>query len=145
MTSFVDIYSRFSMKVTDYNLDKIYMTSPTAYNNYIKGFLISSISKFTQCNQDLSQRDDLAQTFNMTLTELEQEILSNMMVVEWCSKEVYEVMDLRGVLQDTEFKTFSEAQRLKEKKDLMIVSKEIADKLITQYGYFTIDFSLFGG
>jgi hypothetical protein len=133
------------MKVTDFNLDKIYLASTPAYNNYVKGFLVSAIPKFTQCNQKLSQRDDTTQVFNIVLTDLEQEILASMMVVEWCSKEVHSIMELRRFLNDTDFKMFSESQNLREKKDLLITTRESTDKLITQYGYATLDFSLLGG
>ena len=112
-TSFIDVYSRFSMKITDFNLDKIYISSTPVYYNYVKGFLISSISKFTQCNKDLSQRTDISHTFNIDLSDLEIEILAEMMVVEWCGKEVRSIMELRRYLNDTDFKMFSESQNLR--------------------------------
>ena len=140
-TPYSNIYERFSMKVTDYNLDTMYNTSTTMYENYIKQFLISAISNFIFCDQDLTDRNDTTQTFNITLTELEQEILSMLMVIEWCSKEVNSIMELRRHLGDTDFKMASESLNLREKKNLLIVSKEDVDKLITRYDYYVTDLS----
>ena len=140
-TTYDEIYSIFSMKTTDYMLDKIYVASASSYKNYLKPWLISAISKFIICDQDLTDRNDTTQTFNITLTDLEKEILANLMVIEWTSKEVHNIMELRRDLSDTDFKRSSEALNLRAKKELLNDTRESVDKLITQYDYYVTDLS----
>lgn len=140
MTNFTDIFGRFSIKIQDYALDKLFQQSESAYNNYIKGFLLNAIPKFTECKSSLSDRDDANMKFNSTLSELEQEILACMMVIEWCEREEKNILDIRLGLNDDEFKRYAEANNLREKRALKIENKEAVDKLIVSYGYATIDF-----
>jgi len=140
-TTYDDIYSRYSMKTTDYTLDKMYMTDEDSYKSYLKGFLMSSIALFTQCAKDLTDRNDTTNTFNVTLTDLEQEILSCLMVVEWCSKQTHNLKELERTLGDTDFKLYSESQNLKAKSKLLVETREVTDKLMTQYGYAVVDLS----
>jgi len=141
-TSFYDIYAKFAMKTTDYVLDAMYIASTPNYYNYVKGFLLPSIAKFTQYNQDLTQRDDTTQTFSITLTDLEQEILASLMLVEWCSKEVHSVMELRNHMTDTDFRLSPPYLVLRAKQDLLITTREAIDKLITQYTFVGYDFTV---
>jgi len=141
-TPYESIHERFSMKTSDYTLDRLFQNSESAYQSYLNGFLISAISKFTQCVNNLKLRDDDLQEFNIDLDDLEVEILSDLMVVEWCSKEVHSIMEMRRGLNDGDFKVFSEAQHLNSKKDLLVTTREITNRLITEYGYAKLDFSL---
>jgi DNA-binding transcriptional regulator GbsR (MarR family) len=129
------------MKITDYNLDNLFINDESSYTEYIYGFLISAISNFFKCNQDLSDRSSTA--FTADLSDLEKEILATLMVVEWCTKETNSIMEMRRHLNDTDFKLYSEAQHLKEKRNLLTDSIELVDKKITSYGYHTLDTSLF--
>ncbi|GAH23872.1 unnamed protein product, partial [marine sediment metagenome] len=67
--------------------DQLYVSSVCDYNDYVAGFLKNAIPKFKECVTDLSDRDDTAMVFNNTLTELEEEILANMMALEWVGRE----------------------------------------------------------
>ena len=145
MTSYIEIYEKFAIKISDYTLDKMYIASTPTYNAYVKGFLINAIPKFTTCNQDLSLRDDTTSTFSIVLTDLEKEILATGMVIEWLSKEVHSILELRRYLSDSDFKLYSESNNLREKRELLNVSEERLEKLKNQYNYTVFDFDLFSG
>ena len=67
------------------------------------------------------------------------------MVVEWLTKEVNDILNMKNFLQDTDFKTFSSAQNLKEKRELLTTMKEMVDKQIVQYSYNNFDWSKLNG
>ncbi|ASA22751.1 hypothetical protein [Paenibacillus donghaensis] len=132
-TPFSKIFERFQQKIQDYTIDQIYMSSVEAYENYLTGFLKSGLVKFFHCKQDLLSRDDSTREFVVDLTELEQEILGNLMLVEWLEKEVNNIMEMRLAISSGDFKRYSESQNLKEKSNLRDKSQENADYLMMQY------------
>lgn len=139
-TNYTNIFERCTMKFKDYQLDKLYLYDYDGYNDYLKGFLKSAIARFHECNTDLTDRNDTTLVFNNTLTELEEEILANMIVQEWTGKELRSAEDLRRTLGDTDFKLYSGANSLKEKRNLNNDTKEEVDKLITEYTWKNADF-----
>ena len=144
-TPFSDIYERFLRKITDYRLAELIQNDFNAADNRMYGWLESAIPKFSKCNTDLSDRDETNKQFNNDLTDYEEEILSLLMVVEWLEPEVKSIMDMKNLLYNNDFKTYSTANLLKEKKDLLESAIERSDKMIVQYTFDTIDFSKFGG
>jgi len=141
-TSYSNIFERFSMKVQDYNLDKLFLSSVSNWENYILGFLKSAIPRFSKCQQDLTDRTDSSKTFNITLSEIEEEILSLLMVAEWMEKEVRDIKNIRLALNDTgAMKRYSEAQNLREKENSLSNLRERADKLIVEYSFNEYDFT----
>jgi len=141
-TSYSNIFERFSMKVQDYNLDKLFLSSVSDWENYILGFLKSAIPRFSKCQQDLTDRTDSSKTFNITLSEMEEEILSLLMVAEWMEKEVRDIKNIRLALNDTgAMKRYSEAQNLREKENSLSNLRERADKLIVEYSFNEYDFT----
>lgn len=123
------------MKFKDYQLDALYLSDVDAYNNYLLGFLKSAIAKFYDCEQDLTDRNDSTLLFNVTLTELEEEVLANLIILEWTGKELRSAEDLRRTLGDGDFKLYSGANSLKEKRNLNNDTREEVDKLITEYSW----------
>jgi hypothetical protein len=89
----------------------------------------------------LEDRDDVNKVFNQTLSTDEKVILSNLMIVEWLTKEVNDILGMKLFLQDTDFKTYSQSQNLKEKRELLTTMKEMVDKQIVQYSYNNFDWS----
>lgn len=132
-TPFSQIFERFQQKIQDYTIDQIFLSSTEAYENYLTGFLKSGLVKFFHCKQDLLSRDDMNKEFSTNLTELEQEILANLMLVEWLEKEVNNIMEMRLAISSGDFKRYAESQNLKEKSSLKDKSQENADYLMMQY------------
>lgn len=135
MTPFSNIYERFSTKVDDYILDDMFQLSIEDYEDYIYNFFRSAIVKFSSCKQDLSDRDNETQQFNITLTDLEEEILAEKMVVEWMQKEVNNTKEMRLALSNIDWKRYAEANNLNAKSNLLEAMRENADNLETRYAY----------
>lgn len=135
MTPFINIYERFSTKIQDYMLDELFRESIDTYEDYIFSFLKSSIAKFTHCRKNLSDRNEDSKCFNIILSELEEEILAEMMKVEWMDKEVNNVLEMRLALNNSDFKRYAESNNLKAKMDLRDNIQERVNNLIVQYSY----------
>jgi hypothetical protein len=112
---------------------------------FMEDFLLSAIVKFPNCKNDLSDRNSTGKTFNKTLTETEEEILSKLMVIEWLEPMINNVMLLKQALSDSDFKLYSQSQHLDEMLTLKDKSLIEIDNLIIQYTYSsTNDFSRLG-
>jgi hypothetical protein len=141
-TPFSSVYSRFLRKITDQRLARLITSDLVTAEIRMYGWLESAIPKFSKCVKDLSQRSLVE--FPFDLSDSEQEILANLMVAEWLEPEVKNIMDMKNVLFNDDFKRFSSANLLKEKRDLLEFEISRADKLIVDYTFENIDFSRLG-
>jgi hypothetical protein len=139
-TPYSDIYSLFLVNVRDYKIDKLSLT-PVDLANYLEGFLIMAIPEFYNCNQDLSDRDDSAQIFNIDLTLEEEKILSNWMTYYWFAREVQDVTQFNLHLNDTDFKHYAEANNLQSKQSYLNGLREIYMQRTVDYGIKSIDWT----
>lgn len=140
-TPYSDIFNLFLTSIQDYRINKLYNQSVEQMENYLIPFLIKAITNFRKCKTDLEDRDDTNKVFNQTLSTDEKVILSNLMIFEWLTKEVNDILQMRLYLQDTDFKTYSQANNLREKRELLTTMKEMVDKQIVQYSYNNFDWS----
>jgi len=140
-TPYSEVFDLFLVSIQDYRINRLYEKSVEDMENYLMSFLIKAITNFRKCKTDLEDRDDENRIFNQTLSTDEKVILSNLMIVEWLTKEVNDILSLRNFLQDTDFKTYSQANNLKEKRELLTTMKEMVDKQIVQYSYNNFDWS----
>jgi len=134
-TPYSEIYELFQTGLKDPTLDRLFQKSIEDYENYLKPFLIIAISEFDFCKQDLEDRDDDECNFNITLGTKEKVILSKLMKIAWLEKEIHDINQMKLHLQDGDFKTYSEAQNLKAKQDLLIIETELIDKSIGRYDF----------
>lgn len=147
MTPFQNVFERFSLKNQDYILDRLFalqQSTPATpvYDDFLSGLLRASIPKFVQCVQSLGVNYS-TYTFNVVLSDLEEEILACIMKAEWFEYQVADVRQISNALSDTDFKRFSEAQNMTAKEKLYKSNCERYDKLIVEYGYANVDFTLF--
>lgn len=140
-TPYSEVFDLFLASIQDYRINRLYEKSVEDMENYLMPFLIKAITNFRKCKTDLEDRDDTNKVFNQTLSTDEKVILSNLMMVEWLTKEVNDILQMRLYLQDTDFKTYSQANNLKEKRELLTTMKEMVDKQIVQYSYNNFDWS----
>lgn len=140
-TTYSQIFERFLTGVQDYNIDKLYSISPADMETYLTSFLIRAVPKFRGCLVNLSDRDDTTGQFNIDLSEIEQEILSQLITVEWLVKEVNDLKQMQQKLNDTDFRTYSEANNLKEKNNHMNATRERVEQLIVNYQIDNFDWS----
>lgn len=135
-TAYAVVYDSFLSKITDYQLSS--MSQSDAEANML-GWMNTAIAKFVRCKTDLTQRDDTAQQFNVTLKPLEVEVLANLMVVEYLQPKVKTSQTMRQMLSDSDYKTYSQANQIDSMLKLYSTTKSDADTLMTQYTYYTGD------
>ena len=81
--------------------------------DYLHDYLISAISRFHVCRKDLNDRDDIVQRFNVDLSDIEIEILTNYLLIELMDSEYVRVPSLLKIsLPSSDFKAFSKANFL---------------------------------
>lgn len=143
-TPYSDVFELFLGSIQDYKINNIYDSSTTEeFEEYLTTFLIKAIPHFYNCQKDLELRDDTLRSFDETLTTNERVILSNLMIVEWLKKETNDLTQMQLHLGDKDFKSYAEANNLKEKRETMNNSQEDALKLMSKYSQNNIDWNDF--
>jgi hypothetical protein len=106
--------------------------------DYLHDFLIPAISRFHVCRKDLNDRDDILQRFNVELSDIEIEILSNYLLIEYIDSEYVRTPSLLKVqLPSSDFKVFSPANFLDK---LMAMHKTYVtenETLLSRYAWIS--------
>jgi hypothetical protein len=139
-TPFTDIYDLVMEQIDDYRLVALYnqdvLNDTTNLDTYLHGFMLLAIPEFSECSQDLSLRDDVTtKSFTETLTDINKKVLSKLMVKEWLSKEVKNILDMKAKIQDVDYKTYSEAQNITARQTMLTMFKEECSQLLIDYSY----------
>lgn len=140
-TPFTSVYDLFMQLQNDYRLVALYQASETNFNIYLESWLLFAINKFSVCNQSLAFS---SQTFTETLTQENILMLAQLMVEFWLLKEINDITQMNLHVQDNDFKTFAESQNLKEKRDLLNVTRENLSQLLIDYSYKNNDWANWG-
>ena len=131
-TDYSDVYTIFLSKITDYSFASL---AESALDDILLDYLKSAIVRFTKySNTDLTY-DDTDEAFDETLSEMEKEILATMMVVAWLTPIINSTEVLKQILNDKDFRIYSQANHLKEIKELKKDNEEEIDRLIIDYTY----------
>jgi hypothetical protein len=77
------------------------------------------------------------------LGSMELVILSKLTVLSWMEKEKNFLLDIRRVLQDTDFKLGSEANSVRAKMEWFYNAQESVDKLMQQYSWSSLSNNYF--
>lgn len=141
MTPYSKIYNRFLTKIVD--LDLINLSQEVAEET-MHEYMLSSCDNFTQCKQDLSQRDDTAKQFLIELTGFEINIIATGMLYEWIQPHINNILSVKQYLSGPDFKTYSQANHLKELQSLRDSYEERMERLMTRYGYDFNDWGKLG-
>lgn len=131
-TLYEEIFERFTSKIEDYDLLGMFQDE---IEEILADFLRSSIPKFTYCAKDLANRDDVLKQFNIELIDMEKEILSLLMVVEYLSPKIIRSELLEQRLGSKDFQLWSPANQLKETRELRESAKNEAKNLMVEYYY----------
>jgi hypothetical protein len=115
-TPYSEVFNLFLFGIQDYLIDEMYSDSTEDFEIYATNFLLLAIPAFSNCQQDLDDRNDTTRTFNITLTLTEKKILSDLMILAWLRKEVNTILEMRNFLISGDYKAFSAANNLKEKR-----------------------------
>ena len=133
-----EINDLFLTRVNDYRLNTIFVSSASSLNTYLEPWLLDSINDFDICTQDLTYTTTSGSAegyFAEDLTMQHKLILSQIMVKYWLTKSVQDILQMNNFVTDHDFKTFSAAQNLSAKKDLLNSKKEEISQMLIDYGY----------
>lgn len=109
-TPYEKIYDNLLPKFRSYEIP---LMTVEEVKDYLHDFLIPAISRFHVCRKDLNNRDDIVQRFNVELSDIEIEILSNYLLIEYIDSEYVRTPSLLKVqLPSSDFKVFSPANFL---------------------------------
>ena len=116
MTSYDDILDLALVSIEDYHLNRLAEKSPKDFNIVLEGFMIRGLANFENCRQNLADRNDEDRVFNVALTEIEKSILADYTVIAWLDKEINDVRQITGMMQNNkEAHRYSEANNLNAK------------------------------
>lgn len=142
-TPYSEVFELFLFNIEDYLIDDMYSSSTEDFEVYATKFLLKAIPSFSNCQQDLSDRNDTTRVFNITLTLTEKNILANLMTLSWLVKEINNILEMRNFLISGDYKAFSSANNLKEKRNWYESLSSDVDRQITNYGYSNNDWDTF--
>lgn len=101
VTTYQELYDSLLSKIKSY--DFVAMPDIHMYE-IINDYIRPAIVRYTNCKQDLSDRDDLLEQFNFKLTDTELEVLVKYMLVEWLEANYINTpMMLKSQLTSKEF------------------------------------------
>ena len=132
MTLYSTLYEKCLSRLEDPSL---VMLPEEDLENMLHEWLLSAVAKMRKCVSDLSDRDDKLKQFNVDLTDVEQEILSILMVRAWVSQQLHSVTNVLQVFSGKEAKYYSQAQHLAELRALDEDLKLEAQKLSRDFTY----------
>lgn len=111
-TPFQDIYDKFLSLIEDYTLAILFDED---LEFLLSSYLGRAISlDFKQCTKDLSDYDSDLGRFNIELSNEEQWIVANGMVLSWIEPKIKREKLLRETISDRDYRESSHANQLKE-------------------------------
>lgn len=131
-TTYEEIYDLASRKLTDVELP---LLPEEELEDMFHGYLISSISQFRKCKNDLSNRDEDEKQFNVDLLDIEKEILAVLIARQWLQPQINSTLLTKQVFSDKESKFYSQKEMLNGLMSLDEKLKIEAQKLSRDYTY----------
>lgn len=109
-TPYEKLYDNLLPKFRSYEIP---LMTTEEVKDYLHDFIIPAISRFHVCKKDLKDRDDILQRFNVELSDMEIEILSNYLLIEYIDSEYVRTPSLLKIqLPSSDFKVYSPANFL---------------------------------
>jgi len=136
-TPYSNIYKRFLAKIDDLTLANLSQADAEAR---MHDYLIAAISDFYVCKTNLEDRDDNLQQFNQTLLDIEEDILSDLMIIEWLLPYINSLMVVKQKMTG-DFKLTSQAQHLHELQALKESTQRDVETKMSRYTYRYGDFA----
>ena len=132
-TSYEKLYENLLPKFRSYEIP---LMSTEEVKDYLHDFLIPAISRFHVCRKDLNDRDDILQRFNADLSDIEVEILSNYLLIEYIDSEYVITPTLLKVqLPSTDFKSYSSANMLEKLMNMRKTYLSENETLLARYAW----------
>lgn len=109
-TSYEALYDMVLIKFRDWDIPQM---SEEEVKELLHDYLVPAVAKFHVCRKDLNDRDDIIERFNCELSEIEMDIISNYMLIEYIDSTYIRTPSLLKVtMGSTDFKTYSSANML---------------------------------
>lgn len=109
-TPYEKIYENLLPKFRSYEIP---MMSVDEVKDHLHDYIVPAVARFHVCRQDLSDRDDILERFNCDLSDMEIEIFSNYMLLEYIDSTYIRTSTLLKMnLSSTDFNAFSSANFL---------------------------------
>ena len=100
-TTYKELYNSVYSKIKDYDFCEMLESEA---DDILHDYIRPAILKFECCNQDLTDRDEETAQFNVDLSDINFEILSNFMVVEYLDATyIRTTMMLKAYMSTTDF------------------------------------------
>lgn len=132
-TSYEKIYENVLPKFKSYDI--LEMTEEEA-KEYLHDYIISAVSRFHVCKKNLSDRDDNLEQFNCELSDIEIEILSNYIVLEYLDSNYIKVPSLLKVaLPSKDFIAYSPANMLNKLSEMHDMYRRENEGLLSRYAW----------
>ncbi len=132
-TSYEKLYENLLPKFRSYEIP---LMSTEEVKDYLHDFLIPAISRFHVCRKDLNDRDDIVQRFNVDLSDIEIEILSNYLLIEYIDSEYVRTPTLLKVqLPSSDFKFYSPANMLDKLMAMHSTYVKENETLLSRYAW----------
>ena len=132
-TPYEKLYENLLPKFRSYEIP---LMSTEEVKDYLHDFLIPAISRFHVCRKNLNDRDDIVQRFNVDLSDVEVEILSNYLLVEYIDSEYIRTPSLLKVqLPSNDFKVFSPANFLDKLVAMRTTYTKENETLLSRYAW----------
>lgn len=134
-TPYEKIYDNLLPKFRSYEIP---LMTTEEVKDYLHDFLIPAISRFHVCRKDLNNRDDIVQRFNVELSDIEIEILSNYLLIEYIDSEYVRTPSLLKVqLPSSDFKVFSPANFLDKLMNMRTAYTKENETLLSRYAWMS--------
>ena len=132
-TPYEKIYESLLPKFRSYEIP---FMSVDEVKEYLHDFLIPAIAKFHVCRNNLKDRDDILERFNVDLSDEEIEILSNYLLLEYLDSEYVRTPTLlKLALPSTDFKAFSPANMLEKLMNMHKTYLSENETLVSRYAW----------
>lgn len=132
-TTYKELADSVFSKIKD--LDLAQLPEDIAYQIVI-GYIKPACVKFQSCNgQDLFDRDDDLEEFGYKLNDVNFEILSEYMVVQWLDNQILTTNNLKARLTSSDFKSLGLPQQLAKLEELRARYKGENDQLAINKSY----------
>lgn len=132
-TSYEKIYGIFLSKITDYDLASL---SDDELEEYCYNIFVSAMTKIYSFDQnDLSDRDDIKERFNSELTDVEIEIITSQMVIEWVDRKLNTTQLLHMYVGTKDESMASQANHMKTLIELKEKQRSIISSMMRDAKY----------
>ncbi|MDT0700433.1 hypothetical protein [Staphylococcus chromogenes] len=130
MTDFNLIYDKFLSKITDFSYAQL---EQEVLEEDLKNKLLQALAYFPQLDEE--KTETFESMFINELTNVEQEIIANLMVINHLDKFIISEDNMRILLNSKDYKQYSQASLLKELKATKSEYQSDVDAMVNAYSF----------